>query len=85
MRKSTVILTSGLWLLALSNLWLLVRLGDEHARNAELRAQVSARGASATAPGWARVIVNAPSDIPTANPGPSARGIVKPTSAARPQ
>lgn len=43
MRTSTVILTAGLSLLALSNMWLLLRLGDERASNAELRAQIETR------------------------------------------
>jgi hypothetical protein len=50
MRKSTVILTAGLSLLALSNLWLVLRLGDERARNAELRAQIETRSRPRTSP-----------------------------------
>ena len=37
MRKSTVMLTAGLWLMALTNLWLLMRLDEERAQNAALR------------------------------------------------
>jgi hypothetical protein len=49
MRKSTLLLTVGLWLFALLSLWLHFRLQDQAAENAELRAQL-ARLQRATAP-----------------------------------
>jgi hypothetical protein len=48
MRKTTLLLTAGLWLFALLSLWLHLRMQDQVAENAELRAQL-ARSQRATA------------------------------------
>jgi hypothetical protein len=70
MRKSTIILTGGLWLLALLNMWLVLQAGEEHARAAEARARIRQ---SKEPPGSSHtiVIVNAPPDIDTRMSGPS--------------
>jgi hypothetical protein len=77
MRKSTVILTSALWLLALLNMWLVLQAGDEHARAAEARARAR-QSKEAQGPGYTIVIVNAPPDIDTRMSGASSRSRVKP-------
>jgi hypothetical protein len=41
MRKTTLLLTAGLWLFALLSLWLHLRMQDQVAENAELRAQLA--------------------------------------------
>jgi hypothetical protein len=72
MRKSTVILTSGLWLLALLDMWLVLQLVEEHARAAESRTHT---GLWKDLPqsGYSIIIVNAPPDIDTRTSGPSTR------------
>lgn len=51
MRKSTVFLTAGLWLMVLSNLWLLMRVDEERAQNAALRARDRLWTGTKSAPG----------------------------------
>lgn len=72
MRKSTIILTSGLWLLALLNMWLVLHAGEEHARAAEARARIR-QSKEPRGSGYTIVIVNAPPDIDTRISGPSTR------------
>ena len=76
MRKSTVILTSGLWLLALLNMWLVLQAGEEHARAAEARARIR-QSKEPPSSGYSIVIVNAPPDIETRLAGASARSRLK--------
>jgi hypothetical protein len=76
MRKSTVIFMIGLWLLALLNMWLVMRLGEEHARAAESRARPHPWN-DAPQSGYSIVIVNAPPDTPTKASGPSTRKITR--------
>lgn len=85
MRKSTIVLTVGLWLMALSNLWLLLRLDEERARSAALQARDRLWSETKAAPGQpariasrvaatAVVIENAPPPpAPQAVPGASTR------------
>jgi hypothetical protein len=76
MRKSTVIFTGALWLLALINMWLLMRAGEEHARVSAARARTGPwRDAPQT--GTAIFIVNAPPDFPVSTSGPPTRGTAK--------
>jgi hypothetical protein len=72
MRKWTVILTSGLWLLALLNMWLVLRAGEEHERAAEARARIR-QSKEPPVSGYTIVIVNAPPDFDPRISGPSIR------------
>jgi hypothetical protein len=82
MRKSTIILTIGLWLLAFTNMWLLMRLAEEHAAYAQLRAQRSPWNESA-AIRHALTIENAPRDISTSTSGPPSHLTARPLPASR--
>jgi hypothetical protein len=72
MRKSTVFLAIGLWLLALFNMWLVMRMGDEHARTVAQRIHTSPFNDQPQS-GYTIVIVNAPPDTPTQMSGPLTR------------
>jgi len=72
MRKSTVIATIGLWLLALFNMWLVMRMGDDHARTVAQRVHTSPFNDPPQS-GYTLVIVNAPPDTPTQMSGPPNR------------
>ena len=72
MRKSTVVLASGLWLLALINMWLVLQAGEEHAQAAESRARNSPWPEPPQST-HSLVIVNAPPDTGFPTSGPSTR------------
>jgi hypothetical protein len=72
MRRSTVIFVIGLWLLALINMWLVMRMGDEHARTVARHIRPGA-GNEPPQSGHVVFIVNAPPDTPTQTSGPSIR------------
>jgi hypothetical protein len=71
MRKSIVIVIA-LWLLALFNMWLVMRMGDEHARTVAQRIRPSLFKDTPQS-GYSIVIINAPPDMPTQVSGPSTR------------
>jgi hypothetical protein len=72
MRKSTVVLASGLWLLALINMWLVLQAGEEHAQAAQSRARNSPWPEPPQST-HSLVIVNAPPDTGFPTSGPSTR------------
>jgi hypothetical protein len=73
MRKSIIIFIGALWLLALFNMWLLMRAGDEHARVAALRASASRWHDPPRTGGISLSFVNVPSDFPVTTSGPPRR------------
>ena len=72
MGKSIVIFIAALWMLALLNMGLLLRVSDEHARLAALRVSPSIRP-DIPGNGFTIHIVNAPPDMPVSTSGPSTR------------
>lgn len=78
-RRSTIILTIGLWLLALFNMWLVMRMGDEHARTVAQRIRPGI-GNDLPQAGHTLVIVNAPPDLPMSTSGPPARNTARPAA-----
>ena len=81
MRKSTLLLAAGLWLLLLTNLCLLMHLDAARAR--EVQQRIQTRQSSRHPVAWsALVIINAPPDFyPSSSGPPGPRAQIKSSSA----